>query len=664
MNQIYQETYKKFLRAIDHMEFHPTPGRSKTKSTLRLRRCPEGKDQTGLASQYTNQRGELTREDILMLKQADKLIKAKFLNQTNENRRNKRFGLAGWIMGWGLGYFTSFRTIKDNIRTLQMQNKLQQDQIIELSHYLNITYAHVSTNRYAINNLQVQLAEVNQSLMVTMKAVQFLRYTVTVITDVRIILSKLTLGVMGLQQNVKAIYEYLRVLSSKQVNPLLIPPDALRGVLAHIKDDMKRNPRLQLLEDPNVNIWNYYPIMKITPIVMDDFLLIVLTIPLTDQSLEMNLYKVYNLPALHPELKVEFTYELEGEYLAITKNKLYAALPTAREIRICKGTGGYLCLMNQALYPIDRLEWCVYAPFTDDKEKKREYCSINTHKRDANKAQSLEGYLWAITAFKPEKMQIRCLTDTHVIDIKLPLTIIYVGNGCEAYSNNLFIPAKSELTSTDSSMVRHDYFQQFNEQYQNITRYSLKEDLGIVQLTPKEIAKIPDRLTALPKLQFKELKRRLVEITQPLNIHSNVSFILIVIGGLILCPVIAYVLWRIYRVGSNMRGVKPIVKIFNDKKDNLFNIGDIVSNRLQTLETRFSSLLGLVTPDASPRTDLALPSTSDWPTPAPRCESIPMLDINITPEDIQETVKDLEKRSAKFRRYQKYLQKQVSEEQD
>ena len=543
VHQIYLETYRKFLRAIDHMEFHPTLGRSKTESSTRNRRQSLHKNQTETTSQYTSRRGGLTEEDILMLKQADNLIKTKFLNQPTKHKRIKRFGLAGWIMGWGLGYFTSFRTIKDNIRTLQKQNQLQQNQIIELAHYLNITYAHVSTNRYAINNLQIQLAQVNQTLMNTMKAVQFLRYTVVVITDVRIILSKLTLGVMGLQQNVKAIYEYLRVLPSKQVNPLLIPPDALREVLAHIKDDMKWNPRLQLLEDPNVNIWNYYPIMKITPVVMDDFLLIILTIPLTDQSLEMNLYKGYNLPALHPELKVEFTYELEGEYLAITKNKLYAALPTAREIRICKGTGGYLCLMNQALYPIDRLEWCVYALFTDDKEKKREYCSINTQKRDANKAQSLEGYLWAITAFKPEKMQIRCLTNTYVIDIKPPLTIIYVGNGCEAYSNNLFIPAKSELTSTDSSMVRHNYFQQFNEQYKNITKYSLIEDLGIVQLMPKEIAKIPDRLTALPKLQFKELKRRLVEIKQPLNIHSNISFILIIVGGLILCPVIAYVLW-------------------------------------------------------------------------------------------------------------------------
>ena len=662
INQIYLETYRKFLRAIDHMEFHPTLGRTKTESTIRLKRQPNGKNQTEKASQYTNQMEGLTKEDKLMLKQADELIETKFLNKTIKKRRNKRFGLAGWIMGWGMGYFSSLRAIKDNIRTLQLQNKLQEDQILELSHYLNITYAHVSTNRYAITNLQVQLAQLNTTLIATMQDVKFIRYTVAILTDVRIILAKLTLGVMGLKQNVKAIYEYLRVLSSKQVNPLLIPPDALRGVLAHIREDMKRNPRLQLPEDPNINIWNYYPIMKITPVVMDDFLLIILTIPLTDQSLEMNLYKVYNLPALHPELKVEFTYELEGEYLAITKNKLYAALATAREIRICKGTGGYLCLMNQALYPIDKLKWCIYVLFTNNEEKKREYCSINTHKRDANKAQSLEGYLWAVTAFKPGKMQIRCLTDTHVIDIKPPLTIIYVGDGCEAYSNNLFIPAKSELTSTDSSLVRHNYFQKFNEEYQDITRYSLIEDLGIVQLTPKEIAKIPDRLMALPKLQFKELKRRLVEIKQPLNIHSNVSFILVMIGGLILCPIIAYVLWRIYRVRSNVKRFKPMVKISNDTKGNLFNISDLVSNRLWTLEAKFSSLIGPVATNTSTRTEFALPSTSATPTPPPRSDSIPMPDINISPQIIQETVKDMERQGSKVRRYQKYLQKQASED--
>ena len=87
------------------MEFHPTLGRTKTESTVRLRRQPNGKDQTSQTSQYTNQREGLTKEDILMLKQADELIKTKFLNKTTKSRRNKRFGLARWIWGNRLFYF-------------------------------------------------------------------------------------------------------------------------------------------------------------------------------------------------------------------------------------------------------------------------------------------------------------------------------------------------------------------------------------------------------------------------------------------------------------------------------------------------------------------------------------------------------------------------------
>ena len=154
---------------------------------------------------------------------------------------------------------------------------------------------------------------------------------------------------------------------------------------------------------------------------------------------------------------------------------------------------------------------------------------------------------------------------------------------------------------------------------------------------------------ALPKLQFKELKRRLVEIKQPLNIHSNVSFILVMIGGLIQCPIIAYVLWRIYRVHSNIKGFKPVVKIFNDKKGDIFNISDLVSNRLQNLEAKFSSLIGPGTTNIFTGTELTLPHTSTKPTPPPRSDSVPMLDINITPQTIQETVRDMEKQGPKLK---------------
>ena len=110
-----------------------------------------------------------------------------------------------------------------------------------------------------------------------MKEVKFIKYTIAILTDARSALSRLAIGLITLQQNVEGIYEYMRVLATYQVNSVILPPNTLRRVLDRIKDDMKRNPRLQLPEDPDKNIWTYYSIMRITPIVMENFLLVVLT---------------------------------------------------------------------------------------------------------------------------------------------------------------------------------------------------------------------------------------------------------------------------------------------------------------------------------------------------------------------------------------------------
>ena len=250
VNAIYKSTHQKFLRAIDHMEFHPTLGKPKTGPEVRLKRSLQKSEELKFET-YEIYMKDLTNEDVRMLSQIVQLLDTQYLNKTIKAMRRKRFGLASWVMGWGfLQTYRSIKTIKDNIRTLQEQNLLKQGQIIELTHYLN-----VSSNRYAITNLQVRMAEINKTLIAALSDVKFVKYSVAIINDIRIILAKMTLGVMSLEQNVNATYEYLRVLSSKQVNPLIIPPDSLRKVLAHVKEDIKRNPRLQLPEDPNINIW-------------------------------------------------------------------------------------------------------------------------------------------------------------------------------------------------------------------------------------------------------------------------------------------------------------------------------------------------------------------------------------------------------------------------
>ena len=107
-----------------------------------------------------------------------------------------------------------------------------------------------------------------------------------------------------------------------------------------------------------------------------------------------------------------------------------------------------------------------------------------------------------------------------------------------------------------------------------------------------------------------------------------------------------------------------MVRIFNDKKGEIFNISDLVSHRLRTLEAKFSSLVGPGFTNILTGTELTLPSTSTKPTPPPRRDSVPILDIKITPQTIQETVKDMERQGSKVKRFQKYLQKQTSEDQE
>ena len=51
--------------------------------------------------------------------------------------------------------------------------------------------------------------------------------------------------------------------------------------------------------------------MKITPVVIDKLLVILLTIPIIDSTLELNIYRAHNLPAIPPGHKIATKYLLE-----------------------------------------------------------------------------------------------------------------------------------------------------------------------------------------------------------------------------------------------------------------------------------------------------------------------------------------------------------------
>ena len=69
--------------------------------------------------------------------------------------------------------------------------------------------------------------------------------------------------------------------------------------------------------------------------------MLILTVPLIDQSLHMELHKVCNLRMLHPALNVHAQYEIEGTYLATLMEGMFISLPSASDVKLCFMTNGH-----------------------------------------------------------------------------------------------------------------------------------------------------------------------------------------------------------------------------------------------------------------------------------------------------------------------------------
>ena len=52
--------------------------------------------------------------------------------------------------------------------------------------------------------------------------------------------------------------------------------------------------------------------------------------------------------------------------------------------------------MNQALHPIETINWCIYALFIQDQERIKKGLHYEFKPREGNLAQSLGGYLWQL----------------------------------------------------------------------------------------------------------------------------------------------------------------------------------------------------------------------------------------------------------------------------
>ena len=203
-------------------------------------------------------------------------------------------------------------------------------------------------------------------------------------------------------------------------------------------------------------------------------------------------------------------------------------------------------MFNQALYPVESIKWCVYALFINDYDQIKRDCFLKTLNKPTNLAYSLDGYLWAVSTLATEKLQIRCVMETHAVTIK-PLQIIDIGNGCEAFSASIYIPAKSELTATLQSITRSQFFLEYNFKYTNVSNFLVWYKLDFAKLTKTEIKTLKTKLLQLPSMSMDVFDNVLDNIDEdyPFTLSPKLILALLVTVGIcIIAPGIIFIWYK------------------------------------------------------------------------------------------------------------------------
>ena len=272
----------------------------------------------------------------------------------------KRVGILTSILGWGVySNARSISKIKENLHTLQKQKQLQDEQIKCLAKFSNLTMHQVSRHSEMLYEMDTKMFIINKTLQDVMWSINILGYESDVLHYFQTRIYRVYTSLYALRGDTESLYEYMRALDSQELNPIIISPNVLKRILHKIEEEIKSNARCKLCEDPETNIWSYYGTVNLTPIVLQYYLMLILTTPLVYQSLQMNLYKVHNLPMLHPTLNVHAQYELEGTYLATMMKGMFISLLTALDAKLCLVTNGHFCMFNQALYLVECTNQCI-----------------------------------------------------------------------------------------------------------------------------------------------------------------------------------------------------------------------------------------------------------------------------------------------------------------
>ena len=194
-----------------------------------------------------------------------------------------------------------------------------------------------------------------------------------------------------------------------------------------------------------------------------------------------------------------------------------------------------------------------------------------------------------------------------LLQLSPPLQIVDIGNGCEAYSTSIYIPAKSELTTTMQTVARSQFFLDYNFNYTNVSNFLIWHKTNFATLTPDEVKTLKAKMSKLLTMSMDIFNKALENIDEnyPFSMSPKLILGLLILTGL--CTIIIGIVFIWYKRKTSLTA---------SAIGNLYNLIPSLKEKIPTLD----SLLPILAERALPQnaknalTSVAVPHQ---PQPSP-----------------------------------------------
>ena len=156
--KIFHATYRKFLIAIDHLDYHPSQILHNATRTKRSVMYKTYGYYHSLIKTLTPSEEHFLTAFLEALSRINPSLHKKLSHM-------RRVGIFTWILGWGVySNAKNIAKIKENIHALQEQNQLQDKQIKQLANYLNLTMHQVDKHSEMLYELDTKMTIMNKTI--------------------------------------------------------------------------------------------------------------------------------------------------------------------------------------------------------------------------------------------------------------------------------------------------------------------------------------------------------------------------------------------------------------------------------------------------------------------------------------------------------------------